>query len=64
MAFEEMGLHRVQATCHPDNLSSARVLRKLGMTHEGRLRQNLRLDDGWRDSELFGILDHEWQPRR
>jgi ribosomal-protein-alanine N-acetyltransferase len=62
-AFEEMGLHRVQATCHPDNLASARVLRKLGMTHEGRLRQNLRLRDGWRDSELFSILDREWQAR-
>jgi RimJ/RimL family protein N-acetyltransferase len=30
-------MYRIQATCHPDNLASARVLRKLGLSMEARL---------------------------
>ena len=43
-------------------LASIAVLRKVGMRHEGRLRENVRLRDGWRDSEVFGVLAHEWVP--
>jgi len=37
-AFVDPGIHRVWATCDVDNLSSARVLEKVGMTREGILR--------------------------
>ncbi|MEU8820710.1 GNAT family protein [Actinoplanes sp. NPDC048796] len=60
LAFHTFGRHRVHATCDPRNLASARVLTKLGMTHEGRLRETLLLRDGWRDSDLYAILTHEW----
>ncbi|MFI8434486.1 GNAT family N-acetyltransferase [Streptomyces sp. NPDC079020] len=59
--FEDLGLHRIHATCDPRNLGSARVLRKLGMTWEGRLRHTTLIRDGWRDSELFSILEDEWR---
>lgn len=59
--FEALRLHRVEATCDPRNLGSARVLRSINMVHEGTLRENLRVRDGWRDSHVFGILAHEWQ---
>ncbi|CAM5634444.1 GNAT family N-acetyltransferase [Streptomyces purpurascens] len=59
-AFGELRLHRVHATCDPRNLGSARVLAKLGMTREGRLRHTLLLRDGWRDSLVFGVLEDEW----
>jgi RimJ/RimL family protein N-acetyltransferase len=32
------------------------------MTYEGRLRHTLLIRDGWRDSEIFSILDNEWRP--
>ena len=32
--FEEVGLRRIFAECHPDNLASARVLEKIGMRRE------------------------------
>ncbi|MFF3906366.1 GNAT family N-acetyltransferase [Streptomyces sp. NPDC001848] len=60
--FGELGLHRLYATCDPRNLGSARVLTKLGMTHEGRLRHTQLIRDGWRDSLLFSILEDEWGP--
>ncbi|GAA2207612.1 GNAT family protein [Nonomuraea monospora] len=64
LAFEERGLHRVHATCDPRNAGSARVLEKLGLTWEGRLRHTALIRDGWRDSEVFGILEDEWRARR
>lgn len=60
--FGELGLHRIYATCDPRNLASSRVLTKLGMTYEGRHRHTALLQDGWRDSEMFSILDAEWRP--
>ncbi|MCO5993261.1 GNAT family N-acetyltransferase [Actinoallomurus rhizosphaericola] len=59
--FERLGLHRIFATCDPRNLASARVLAKLGMTWEGRHRHVALIRDGWRDSEVFGILEDEWR---
>ncbi len=61
--FGQLGLHRIYATCDPRNVASARVLGKLGMTHEGCHRHTALLRDGWRDSDVFGILDQEWRDR-
>lgn len=58
--FGRFGLHRIAATCDPRNVASARVLRKVGMVREGRLRHAMLIRDGWRDSDLYAILEHEW----
>lgn len=62
--FGQFGLHRIFATCDPRNLSSAAVLRKVGMKHEGRLRECKLIRDGWRDSEIFSLLSWEWNRDR
>ncbi|MFF8955243.1 GNAT family N-acetyltransferase [Streptomyces sp. NPDC014894] len=62
--FEDLELHRVYATCDPRNLGSARVLGKLGMTWEGRHRHTALIRDGWRDSDMFSILEDEWPSSR
>jgi ribosomal-protein-alanine N-acetyltransferase len=59
LGFERFGLHRIYATCDPRNIGSGRVLQKVGMTHEGRLRETMQIRDGWRDSDVYGILEHE-----
>jgi RimJ/RimL family protein N-acetyltransferase len=59
--FEELGLHRIYATCDPRNLGSARVLAKLGMAFEGHHRHTALIRDGWRDSLVFSILEEEWR---
>ncbi|MFD7340201.1 GNAT family N-acetyltransferase [Streptomyces violascens] len=58
--FGELRLHRIYATCDPRNLASSRLLSKLGMTYEGRHRHTALIRDGWRDSEMFSILEGEW----
>ena len=65
--FGPLALHRIWASCLPENPASARVLEKLGFRHEGFLRQNLRIHGEWRDSHLYAILASEWgtpPPRR
>ena len=62
--FRDHSLHRIFATCDPRNVGSGRVLQKIGMTYEGRMRETVLIRDGWRDSDLYAILRHEWAPLR
>jgi RimJ/RimL family protein N-acetyltransferase len=59
--FEQLGLHRIGATCAPENLASVRVLEKLGMRREGQLRQHVLAHGAWRDSLVYGVLRDEWR---
>ncbi len=54
---DELDLHRIEATCHPDNHASARVLEKIGMQREGRLRDHLLVRGSWRDSLVYAALN-------
>jgi [ribosomal protein S5]-alanine N-acetyltransferase len=60
IGFEDLGLHRIWASCLPVNPASARVLEKLGFRREGYLRQNLRIHGVWQDSYLYAVLGDEW----
>jgi [ribosomal protein S5]-alanine N-acetyltransferase len=62
--FEDLQLHRLFATCDPRNKASEKVLKKLDMTLEGVLREIILLKDGWRDSLLFSMLEHEWTDKK
>lgn len=60
--FHELGLHRIFATCRPDNTGSARVMQKLGMKYEGHLRGHMRHKRGrWLDSHQYSILKPEYE---
>jgi RimJ/RimL family protein N-acetyltransferase len=50
------GLHRITATCDPENAGSARVLEKIGMSREGRLRDHLLIRGEWRDRLMYARL--------
>jgi len=63
-AFEELGLQRIFATCDPDNSGSYRVMEKIGMQREGRLRGNKLIKGVWRDSLVYGILREDWEKRK
>jgi RimJ/RimL family protein N-acetyltransferase len=58
--FTELKVHRVWAWCIADNLASARVLEKLGLKLEGRLRDKEYFKGRWWDTLLYGILENEW----
>lgn len=55
-------LNRIRAFADAENRGSQRVMEKVGMSHEGVLRQNrvergIVMDEAW-----WGILRSEWQP--
>lgn len=57
--FDKLKLHRIFGTCHPDNVGSAKVMEKVGMTKEGCLREHKLQKGKWRDSFIYSILDYE-----
>ena len=59
--FEKLGLHRIWATCDPENAASIRVLQKMGMKWEGRLRHQFLVRGQWRDADLYAILEDDWR---
>jgi [ribosomal protein S5]-alanine N-acetyltransferase len=60
--FEELGLNRIHAQHFVGNPSSGRVLQKIGMRNEGRLRQHYQRWGAFRDVEQYGVLADEWPP--
>lgn len=59
-AFAELDLLRVHAIHFSRNPASGKVMRKLGMRHEGTRRQHVRRWGKSEDIELYGILKGEW----
>ena len=57
--FETFALHRMQASHSTRNPASGRVLRKLGMRYEGRMRDALKRWDVYDDLELYAVLAGE-----
>ena len=51
--FKEFNFHRIYATCDPRNVASSKVLEKIGMIKEDRMREDLVMKDGWHDSFLY-----------
>ncbi len=57
--FEELGLHRIAAWTVADNAASIRVLEKLGMKAEGRLRDKECYKGRYWDVVMFGMVKGE-----
>jgi RimJ/RimL family protein N-acetyltransferase len=58
--FRDLGMYRIWATSHPENLASARVLERIGMTYEGRIRGHMFVKGAWRDSLAYAIVRPDW----
>ncbi len=61
LAFEELGLFRLQAGVYSSNVASIRVLARNGFVQEGCWRQALVTQESMRDDHLwFGLMRDEW----
>jgi len=61
-AFEQLGMRRLEAEIDPRNVSSARLLERLGFVREGLLRQRWAMKGEVADSGFYGLLHEDWQP--
>lgn len=59
--FDEMGLHRIEAVVDDVNERSKGLLRKLGFSFEGTLRQRFWFRGRYLDEHYFGLLRDEWR---
>jgi aminoglycoside 6'-N-acetyltransferase len=55
------GVRRVSAECDARNTTSARLLERLGFSHEGHRRRHTWLKGEWTDDLLFGLLAEDWR---
>jgi RimJ/RimL family protein N-acetyltransferase len=60
-AFDELNLQRIHARVFKRNPASARVLEKLGFSHEGTLRQHVLKWGKPEDVQLFGLLKVDYE---
>ncbi|SFB09322.1 Protein N-acetyltransferase, RimJ/RimL family [Nocardioides alpinus] len=61
---ERIGVHRIAAELSPENLSSARLLERLGMTFESHTLRSVRVRGAWDDSLQYGMSGDEWRSWR
>ncbi|GLZ79632.1 N-acetyltransferase [Actinorhabdospora filicis] len=59
--FGERGLHRAEWHCRADNVPSAAVARRLGMTLEGTIRENWEFEGARYDTQIWAVLAPEWK---
>jgi ribosomal-protein-alanine N-acetyltransferase len=68
--FEELGAHRIESACHPDNRPAWKLLERLSMRREAHHRKSgfiKKTSDGepiWWDSYVYAILEEEWIGRK
>ena len=63
-AFEEAGLHRVEAGIMDHNVKSKRVVAKAGFRHEGMALRYLQIEGEWRDHHIYAITREDWEDQR
>lgn len=57
--FTGLGIHRIEICIRPENESSLRIVRKLGMRYEGLRRRYIHIDGDWRDHFCFAVTIDE-----
>lgn len=58
--FQELDIHRIIATCQPENSPSFRVMEKIGMTREGHFKKCIPHGKDWWDEYYYAILKEEF----
>src|SRR5256712_13499893 len=63
LAFDELGLNRVEISCAYENTRCRRVPERLGFSQEGISRERERIYDRFVDTVSYRMLASEWNKR-
>ena len=58
-AFEQMGLHRLEANIQPANAASIELVKKCGFRKEGFSPKYLKVFGAWRDHERWALVQED-----
>jgi len=58
--FQQLHLHSMEGNINPHNESSRRILLKHGFVKEGYFRENFYFDEKFLDSEIYSLLEKDW----
>jgi len=62
--FFELNLNRIWAPAMSKNWASTQVMKKIGMTYEGTLKQDILKWGTYEDVDIYGILKSDYTNRR
>ncbi len=62
--FETLKARKLVAFCTVENTASWRLMERLGMQREGRMRDHSQLGGQWRDDFTYSVLQPEWRQAR
>ena len=57
--FKEKGIHRIIATCQPENPGSWKLMEAIGMRREGFFKKCIPAGDSWWDEYYYAVLREE-----
>ena len=60
-AFSALGIRRIEAEVNPANVASGAILRSVGFTREGRLRERWVSRGEAYDTDFYGLLASDWR---
>ena len=60
-ALNKNDIHRISSRCISENMSSQRVMEKLGMRHEGTLRQSMLVKGKFVDITHLSMTRQDWE---
>ncbi|WP_433262148.1 GNAT family N-acetyltransferase [Actinosynnema sp. CS-041913] len=61
LGFDNLGLHRIVASCDAFNEPSWRVMERLGMRREAHFRHHEVFKGDWGEEFVYAILEDEWR---
>jgi RimJ/RimL family protein N-acetyltransferase len=64
LGFDVLGLHRMFARCDARNVSSVRVMERLGMRREAHFVHDEMFKGEWGDTYVYAMLATEWPDHR
>jgi ribosomal-protein-alanine N-acetyltransferase len=63
-AFEDIGLHRLEADIQPENDASKQLIMKMGFSCEGISPGFIQIKGNWRDHERWALTVDNWPQRQ